>query len=129
MESNQAEKLEKILWSFRADLFPDIQETMKAIESVFSFKAPSENECLNYILSENLLSHHSLSQISEIITLFLNYYGAVGWVVGKGKNKRDMVSWKKALNNWCIRDWNKSSKSKNQIEETIKAYMLLQNEL
>jgi hypothetical protein len=39
-----------------------------------------------------------------------------------------MKSWKKALNNWCKRDWSKKSPAKSKIEESVKAYNILHSQ-
>ena len=89
------------------------------------FIPPSHSEISIYITSNKLLLTNSISEINEVVSLFFDYYESVGWVVGK--SKKQMKSWKKALNNWCKRNWTSSSKSK--MTESIKAHILIQKQI
>jgi hypothetical protein len=120
-------KIITILEQNQASLIPETPEQIAdQIMELFEFKAPTKEECQKYILEKELMEDKTVDQIGEAIDLFRNYYISVGWVVGK--NKKLMKSWKKALNNWCKRDWSKPSGAKSKIQESIKAYMILQNQ-
>ena len=91
-----------------------------------SFTPPKLKEAVDYILLKELMETKTVDHLSETAELFINYYESVGWIVGKAK--KPMKSWKKALNNWCKRDWSKKSTAKSKIEESVKAYIILQTQ-
>jgi hypothetical protein len=90
------------------------------------FEPPNPQEAVDYILLKELMKIKPVDDICETAELFINYYESVGWVVGKAK--KPMKSWKKALNNWCKRDWSKKSPAKSKIEESVKAYNILHSQ-
>lgn len=102
-----------------ADRIIDIMEDGK-------FIPPTKEECVDYILKEGIMDTKSVAQINDTAQLFCDYYASVGWIVGKAK--KPMQRWRKALNNWCKRDWTKKSNAKSKVEESIKAYMMLQQQ-
>lgn len=123
------QKVINLLNEFRdySGLLPDAEKIAdKIIEALNEdkFVPPLNSDCVDYIYANELMNDKSLREIYETGELFLNYYESVGWVVGK--SKKQMKSWKKALNNWCKRDWSKKSNAKSRVEESIKAFMMLQ---
>jgi hypothetical protein len=89
------------------------------------FIPPKVEEAIDYIVAYGLLDEKTIPQIRSTAEMFVNYYDTVGWKVGKAK--KPMKSWKKALNNWCKRDWNKQQTAK--VEESIKAHNLIQKQI
>ena len=89
------------------------------------FTPPEIADLTNYIMEKELMPTLTIHDISEISKLFSDYYESVGWVVGK--EKKQMKSWKKAMNNWCKRNWN--SKAKAKMNESIKAHLLIQQQI
>lgn len=87
-----------------------------------NFIPPDINEIITYITEKKLLDQKSISTIKKSGEMFLDYYSSRGWKIGKHK----MKNWKKALNNWCKRDWVNDSK-KSKIEDAVQAHMLIQN--
>jgi hypothetical protein len=81
------------------------------------FVRPTEKECVDYIVEKNLMKG-TISSIVDTVNEFIDYYESVNWVVGK--SKKPMKSWKKALNNWCKRGWNKK-KDESKVSQTILA--------
>lgn len=50
---------------------------------------------------------------------FLNYYDAIGWVYGSGKNRKPIVSWEA-----CVRTWKKRAvKRQNQVQGDAETLM------
>jgi hypothetical protein len=82
---------------------------------------PTVNELVMYVSEKELLEYKTIDEIDKICTLFVDYYDSVDWVVGR--ERKPMKSWRKALNNWCKRNWNTESSS--QVQESIKAYLML----
>jgi hypothetical protein len=89
------------------------------------FLPPSKNDAIDYIVDFGLMDKNTIPEIRQTAEQFIDYYESVNWKVGK--SKKPMKSWKKALNNWCSRDWNKKSQS-SKVDESVKAYMLLQKQ-
>lgn len=87
-----------------------------------NFIPPDINEIITYITEKKLLDQKSISTIKKSGEMFLDYYSSRGWKIGKHK----MKNWKKALNNWCKRDWVLDNK-KSKIEDAVQAHMLIQN--
>lgn len=124
---NKRDILIELIKKDRAMLISSPEEFSDKILKLFdSSPKVTFAEAVNYILDQQLMEAKTVAQISETAEMFINYYGSVGWVVGK--QKTPMKSWRKALNNWCKRDWNKNSQAKAKVQETIKAYMLIQQQ-
>jgi len=121
-------KIIQIIEENRNSLFPSRapEEIADEIIALFEFSPCTKEQCISYILEKNLMEDKFIAEIGDTAELFVNYYSSVDWVVGK--DKKQMKSWKKALNNWCKRDWSKKSTAKSKVEEQIKAYMILQNQ-
>ena len=102
-----------------------ILEVENQLKSQAEFLPPSLAEMTGYIFANQLLTNHSIGEVKELTVLFNDYYESVGWVVGK--EKKQMKSWKKALNNWCKRNWSSATKAK--MHESVKAHLLIKQQL
>jgi len=91
----------------------------------YHFIPPNVEEVTDYIVEQGLLDQKTIPQIKKTAESFVNYYDAVGWSVGKAK--KQMKSWKKALTNWCNRDWNQQESAK--VDESIQAHILIQKQI
>ena len=89
------------------------------------FIPPTSDEAFEYIVEKSLMDNHTIPDIKKTAEMFVNYYETVDWKVGKAK--KPMKTWKKALSNWCKRDWNKRTLAK--VDESIQAHLLIQKQI
>ena len=123
-------KIRDLIKKNMVDLFPDTpdeitDQILRIIQDDGSiFIPPTLDQATNYLIIEtDLVDKMTPASIKSMCENFIDYYEAIGWKVGKAKTP--MKKWKKALSNWAKRGWDKKSESK--VQETIKAYMQLQN--
>lgn len=92
--------------------------------SQLEFIPPDFELSYSYVIDnmEKLKDMKSIASIKDDIKNFIGYYESVSWSVGK---KKKMTNWKSSLIRWMNREWNKETSKGSHMEESVKAYLLL----